>query len=43
MKQRKVKVRFAELSFDLLPLTVVSDVFERVEHEGPDGNRQVTG
>lgn len=42
MKQKTVKVVFAELSFDSLPQTVVSDVFERVEHEGPDGSRHVT-
>ena len=39
---RKAKVFFAELSFDALPITEVSDVFERVEHDGVDGSRQVT-
>jgi len=37
-----VKVCFAELSFDALPRSVVSDLFERVEHEGPDGDKLVT-
>ena len=40
--KRMAKVCFAELSFDALPITEESKVFERVEHEGLDGNRQVT-
>lgn len=39
---RMAKVCFAELSFDALPITEVSSVFERVEHEGLNGSRQVT-
>lgn len=39
---RNAKVCFAELSFDPLPTTEVSDVFERVEHDNEDGNRQVS-
>ena len=35
-------VVFAELSFDALPIAEDSEVFERVEHEGMDGSRQVT-
>ena len=40
--KRMAKVCFAELSFDALPITEESKVFERVEHEGLDGSRQVT-
>ena len=40
--KRMARVCFAELSFDALPVTEESDVFERVEHEGLDGSRQVT-
>lgn len=40
--KRMAKVWFAELSFDALPATEESEVFERVEHEGPDGSGQVT-
>ena len=40
--KRNAKVLFAELSFDALPITETSDLFERVEHEGPGGCRQVT-
>ena len=40
--KRMAKVCFAELSFDALPITEESDVFERVEHDGLDGDRQVT-
>ena len=40
--KRMAKVCFAELSFDALPITEKSEVFERVEHDGLDGSRQVT-
>ena len=40
--KRKAKVMFAELSFDALPISETSDVFERVEHDGLNGSRQVT-
>lgn len=40
--KRMARVCFAELSFDALPVTEESSVFERVEHEGLDGSRQVT-
>ena len=40
--KRMAKVCFAELSFDALPITEESEVFERVEHESLDGSRQVT-
>ena len=40
--KRMAKVYFAELSFDALSITEESKVFERVEHEGLDGSRQVT-
>ena len=40
--KRKASVVFAELSFDALPITESSDLFERVEHDGLNGSRQVT-
>ena len=40
--KKKSRVIFAELSFDALPISETSDVFERVEHDGLDGSRQVT-
>ena len=39
--KRMAKVCFAELSFDALPITEESEVFERVELNGEDGCRQV--
>jgi len=39
--KRKAKVSFAELSFDALPITETSSLFERVECDGADGGRQV--
>ena len=40
--KRKAKVCSAELSFDALPITEVSNVFERIEHDSLDGIKQVT-
>ena len=39
--KRMAKVCFAEISFDALPITEQSDVFERVEIDGLNGSRQV--